>query len=83
MFTYVCCRCTNCAARVVLEEWTEPGMYLLHRPSRPRAGREACPYCRSVFPAEQYYITESASPLTAAASLRNLKDSTHVFTETA
>jgi hypothetical protein len=63
MYTYICCRCTNCTAQVVLEDQggSEPG--LSRRPPRPRAGREACPYCRAVFVPESYYLTESGTPL--------------------
>jgi len=62
MYTYTCCRCTNCAAQIVLEELGGSNT-LLHRPARPRAGREACPYCRTVFVSEKYYIAESETPL--------------------
>jgi hypothetical protein len=61
MYTYVCCRCTNCTAQIVLENREDPN--LLHRPPRPRAGREACPYCRTVFVPQSYYIKESVAPL--------------------
>jgi hypothetical protein len=60
MFTYVCCRCTNCTAQIVLEEQSGSNY---RRPPRPRAGREACPYCRAVFVPETYYVTESGTPV--------------------
>jgi hypothetical protein len=67
MYTYVCCRCTNCTAQIVLENREDPGTNLIHRLPRPRSGREACPYCRTVFVPESYYIRESAAPLAAHA----------------
>jgi hypothetical protein len=63
MYTYVCCRCTNCAAQILLENREDPNSNLLHRVPRPRAGREACPYCRTVFVPQSYYIKESTAPL--------------------
>jgi len=62
MYTYTCCRCTNCAAQIVLEDRADSDS-IIHRPPRPRAGREACPYCRAVFVPENYYVKESGSPL--------------------
>jgi hypothetical protein len=67
VYTYVCCRCTNCAAQIVLEDREDPVTNLLRRVPRPRAGREACPYCRTVFVPETYYIKESAAPLASHA----------------
>jgi len=49
MYAYTCCRCTNCAAQIVLEEQGGWDTNLFRRPPRPRARREACPYCRTVF----------------------------------
>ena len=63
MYTYVCCRCKNCTAQIVLEDRVGSDSTSLHRPPRPRAGREACPYCRTVFVPENYYVVESGSPL--------------------
>lgn len=63
MYTYVCCRCKNCGAQIVLENRAGSDADLLHRPPRPRAGRESCPYCRAVFVPDNYYVTESWSPL--------------------
>ena len=63
MYTYICCRCTKCAAQIVLEYQANSDTELLHRPPRPRAGREACPYCREVFEPENYYFKESGTPL--------------------
>jgi hypothetical protein len=82
MYTYICCRCTNCAARIALEEWADSG-YLPNRPPRPRPGREACPYCRAVFVAERYYVTESGSPLLQRGPKTHLKGSAGAFTQTA
>ena len=62
MYTYICCRCTNCVAQIALEEQSGSNT-LFHRPPRPRAGREACPYCRTVFVPETYYVAESETPL--------------------
>ena len=62
MYAYICCRCTNCAAQIVLEEQGGSNT-LFRRPHRPRAGREACPYCRTVFVPETYYLAESETPL--------------------
>jgi hypothetical protein len=47
MYTYTCCRCTNCAAQIALEEWVDSDTHLVHGLPRPRVGREACPYCRA------------------------------------
>jgi hypothetical protein len=69
MYTYICCRCTNCAAQVVLEDRAGSDGQLVHRPPRPRSGREACPYCRAVFVPENYYVKESGSPLLARAQV--------------
>ena len=63
MYAYTCCRCTNCAAQIVLEEQGGSNTNLFRRPARPRAGREACPYCRTVFVPEKYYVAESETPL--------------------
>jgi hypothetical protein len=63
MYNYICCRCTNCAAQIALEDRADSFTEVLHRPSRPRAGREACPYCRAVFAPESYYVAESETPL--------------------
>jgi len=63
MYVYTCCRCTNCAAQIVLEEQGGWDTNLFRRPPRPRAGREACPYCRTVFVPEKYYVAESETPL--------------------
>jgi hypothetical protein len=63
MYTYVCCRCKNCTAQIVLEDREGADTNLRHGPPRPRAGREACPYCRTVFVPENYYVTDSWSPL--------------------
>ena len=63
MYTYVCCRCKNCSAQIVLEDRGSSDTNSLHRPPRPRAGREACPYCRTVFIPANYYITESGTPI--------------------
>jgi hypothetical protein len=52
MYTYICCRCTNCAAEIVLEDRADSESHLMHHPPRPRSGREACPYCRAVFVTE-------------------------------
>ena len=60
MFTYVCCRCSNCTAQIILEEQNSDAF---RRLPRPRAGREACPYRRAVFVPETYYVTESGTPL--------------------
>jgi hypothetical protein len=67
MYTYICCRCTNCAAQIVLEDRADPDSHLMHGPPRPRSGREACPYCRAVFVPESYYVKESESPLLVRA----------------
>jgi hypothetical protein len=63
MYTYICCRCTNCVAQIALEERADSGTEVLHSPPRQRAGREACPYCRAVFTPESYYVGESETPL--------------------
>jgi hypothetical protein len=63
MYAYTCCRCTNCAAQIVLEEQGGWDTNLFRRPPRPRARREACPYCRTVFVPETYYVAESETPL--------------------
>jgi hypothetical protein len=63
MYTYVCCRCTNCNAQIVLEEQSGSHPDSLRRLPRPRVGREACPYCRTVFVSKTYYAIESETPL--------------------
>ena len=63
MYIYVCCRCANCTAQIILEEQSGSNTDSFRRPPRPRAGREACPYCRVVFAPETYYVTESETPL--------------------
>jgi hypothetical protein len=63
MHTYICCRCKNCTAQIVLEDLADSDSNPLRRPPRPRAGREACPYCRAVFKPENYYMKESGTPL--------------------
>jgi hypothetical protein len=63
MYTYICCRCKNCIAQIVLEEHGGLNTDSFRRPARPRAGREACPYCRAVLVPETYYIAESETPL--------------------
>jgi hypothetical protein len=44
MYTYVCCRCKNCSAQIVLEDRGDSDTNLPERPPRPRAGREACSF---------------------------------------
>jgi hypothetical protein len=68
MYFYICCRCTNCAAQIALEDQGGPDTNLGRKPPRPRVGREACPYCRAVFVPERYYVTESGTPLLRRAS---------------
>lgn len=63
MYTYTCCRCPNCTGQIVLEDRAESDTQVIHKPPRPRSGREACPFCRAVFVTENYYVTESESPL--------------------
>jgi hypothetical protein len=65
MYTYMCCRCIRCEAQIVLEDRADTN--LLHKPPRPRPGREACPYCRAVFVPQSYYVRESGSPLALRA----------------
>jgi len=65
MYTYVCCRCINCEAQIVLEDRADTN--LLHKLPRPHPGREACPFCRAVFVPQNYYVRESGSPLTLRA----------------
>ena len=62
MYNYLCCRCAKCEGQVVLEDTN-----LLHKPPRPRAGREACPYCQTGLVPQSYYVRESESPLTQRA----------------
>jgi len=62
MYTYVCCRCVNCEAQIPVDE-SGSDEVASSRPSRPRTGREVCPYCRTVFVPESYYVTESETPL--------------------
>jgi hypothetical protein len=62
MYSYICCRCLNCTAQIVLEDRAGSDA-IIHRPPRPRAGREACPYCRTVFVPPNYYVKESEVPL--------------------
>ena len=66
MYSYICCRCTNCAAQIALEYQGDSDTS--RRPPRPRVGREACPYCRAVFVPESYYVTENETPLLRRAS---------------
>ena len=49
MYTYIYCRCKNCAAQIVLEERGGSNTNLFRRPARPRAGREACPSLSGYF----------------------------------
>ena len=63
MYTYTCCRCTKCGAELVLEDRADSDTALMHRPPRPRPGREACAFCREVFAPGSYYIKESSSRL--------------------
>jgi hypothetical protein len=66
MYTYTCCRCTNCSAQIVLEDRAESET-MIHRPPRPRSGSEVCPYCHAVFVPENYYVKDSVSPLARCA----------------
>ena len=63
MYTYICCRCKNCTAQIVLEDRGDSDTNSFLRPPRPRAGRESCPYCRAVFVPESYFVKESGTPL--------------------
>jgi hypothetical protein len=67
MYTYLCCRCKNCSAQIVLQDGGDSDTNLPQRPPRPRAGREACSYCRAVFIPASYYITESGTPILVRA----------------
>lgn len=82
MFTYLCCRCTKCAARIVLEEWAE-SMYLLHRPVRSRPRHQVCPFCSAAFAPERYYVTESGAPLAVSARAMEMRDSLRSLSKTA
>jgi hypothetical protein len=73
MYTYTCCRCPQCTARIVLEDRAESETQMIHRPPRPRSGREACPYCRAVFVTENYYIVESGTPLLQQAYIQTIR----------
>ena len=76
MYAYTCCRCTNCAAQIVLEEQGGSNTDLFRRPARPRAGRAACPYCRTVFVPETYYVAQSETPLLQRAFASLVKRAT-------
>jgi hypothetical protein len=82
MYTYLCCRCTKCAARIVLEEWAE-SIYLLHRPVRPRPRHQRCPFCESAFAPERYYVTESGAPLAVSGCSIEMQDSSRSLSKTA
>jgi len=82
MYTYLCCRCTKCSARIVLEEWAE-SMYLLHRRVRPRPRYQRCPFCESAFAPERYYVTESGAPLAVSGCTLEILDSSRAFTKSA
>ena len=82
MYAYICCRCTKCAARIVLEEWAE-SMYLLHRPVRPRPRHQICPFCSAAFAPERYYVTESGAPLAVSGSSMELPVSARAVGKTA
>lgn len=82
MYTYLCCRCTKCAARIVLEEWAE-SMYLLHRPVRQRARQQMCPFCESPFAPDRYYVTESGAPLSVSGRTVELRGSAPELAKTA
>jgi hypothetical protein len=82
MYTYVCCRCTKCAARIVLEEWAE-SMYLLHRPVRPRPRHQVCPFCSEAFAPDRYYVTESGAPLAVSMPSTELQASSRAIGKTA
>ena len=82
MYTYLCCRCTKCAARIVLEEWAE-SMYLLHRPVRPRPRHQLCPFCESSFAPDRYYVTESGAPLAVSGRAIEMPDSARVSSKIA
>jgi hypothetical protein len=38
MYTYICCRCKNCIAQIVLEEQGGLNTDSFRRPARPRGG---------------------------------------------
>ncbi len=82
MYTYLCCRCTKCAGRIVLEEWAE-SMYLLHRPVRPRPRHQICPFCSSAFAPERYYVTESGAPLAVSVRAMEIQGTLRAFTKIA
>ena len=82
MYTYLCCRCTKCSARIVLEEWAE-SLYLLHRPMRPRPRQQRCPFCESAFAPERYYVTESGAPLAVSGGTIEMRDSLQALSKTA
>jgi hypothetical protein len=82
MYTYLCCRCTKCAARIVLEEWAE-SMYLLHRPERPRPRHQVCPFCSAAFAPDRYYVTESGAPLAVSGCVMEIQDPLRPLRKTA
>ena len=82
MYTYLCCRCTKCAARIVLEEWAE-SRYLLHRPVRSRPRYQMCPFCESAFAPDRYYVTESGAPLSVSGRTVEMRDSLPPLSKTA
>jgi hypothetical protein len=82
MYTYLCCRCTKCAARIVLEEWAD-AMFLRHRPVCARSRHQVCPFCSAAFAPERYYVTESGAPLDVSGSSMELRPSARAVGKTA
>jgi hypothetical protein len=60
---FLCCRCTKCSAKIVLDRLPGLEAVSVELATKDRSGREACSYCRAIFVPENYRIVESDEDL--------------------
>jgi hypothetical protein len=62
MFAYLCRKCGTCNSEFILEQMEDPGSGQSGSASSPLLSN-ACPSCRSLFSAENYFVLQSVEPL--------------------
>ena len=63
MFAYLCRRCDYGNSEFILEQMEDPGSGHSGSTGDPHISN-ACPSCRTLFSAENYFVLQSAEPLT-------------------
>lgn len=63
MFAYLCRRCNYCNSEFILEQMEDPGTGQTGFPGGDPVISNACPSCRTLFSADNYFVLQSAEPL--------------------